>query len=292
MRAKYTWLAVSLVASAAVSVIEARIIWFLHGELASVRLRYSQLESQEAQAMRRNNAMNRDIRQAGAELSELAELGRGVGLQNPEIASWLARAKRLKEAFEKNADQRIPEMGLLKDSDWALLSRSASLDTEDGMRRAMADVRSAGKRAFAGMIGKALASYSKDNDGKPPPNISALTQYLSDPAYSDALQRYQVGTDGDNSSGVKVKITEAGAVDTDFDTRLEVFDNGGLAEFAAPMAWIPGFNERQNRAYQAYFRENSQLTQPTTATLLRYFDPPLDPDTATKVLQRMEELKH
>jgi hypothetical protein len=285
------WLFGAFMVTGAASLFEGRVIWHKNRELGAARLRFAQLDQEMAEAGRRYNALTHDLQLAEKQLDELQSLGRrGGDGSNSEIASWLGRLKRLQRAFDQRSDQRIPEMRLLTDADWALLSQSVSLDSDEDMRRALAAVRTAAKTKFAGILSHALYGYEQAMNGQLPPSMTALTPYLSDPTSVDLLQRYQMITPIESSAhGTGKAIIETAAVDTDYDTRVQIQANSGWWVTTAPMAWIPDFQERQQQARLAYVRDNPEVPMPALANLLPYFNPPLDPATTAKVLQKLGE---
>jgi hypothetical protein len=54
---------------------------------------------------------------------------------------------------------------------------------------------------------------------------------------------------------------------------------------AGIMAWIPGLYDRYRQATRAYAKANPQDTTRPVEKIIPYFDPPLDPDLAARVIR-------
>ena len=79
-------------------------------------------------------------------------------------------------------------------------------------------------------------------------------------------------------------LQESSTADSDFDDRISVKADGSMGVIHAPVAWIPDFTARAQRAFLAFTEANR--TQPKSTTqLVPYFNPPLDPATVDKMVK-------
>ena len=105
---------------------------------------------------------------------------------------WLARVKKIREQFESHPDQKIPEMQFLKEEQWLNVARIADVDTDNAMRCALCNVRTAAIYDFGGKLSEALRAYMAANQMQLPDTASQLAGYFQ-PPLSDAdalLSRY------------------------------------------------------------------------------------------------------
>src|ERR1019366_3851937 len=108
------------------------------------------------------------------------------------VDSWLARVKRLKQAFAEHPDQRIPELALLTDLDWLTLERQLRLDSEEDLRKARAKARDTAFGNFQMSLGQALRDYATAANGAPLSDVFQLMPYFKPPVDAAILQRYEI----------------------------------------------------------------------------------------------------
>jgi hypothetical protein len=96
-----------------------------------------------------------------------------------EVERWVRQTKRLKQAFERRPDQKIPELALMDDQDWLRTARSVQLDTEDDLDRAMAIMRNKAREDFTRDLQNALTAYVKANNGRLPADTEELEYYCA-----------------------------------------------------------------------------------------------------------------
>lgn len=107
--------------------------------------------------------------------------------------SMIAAVERLCEWFAKRPGSEIPELELLKASDWLLLVQLAGNTANDEeVRKTLAGVRSVAKRNFQEMLQEALRSFAKANNGQELTEVSQLCDYFKEPVDEAMLQRYRV----------------------------------------------------------------------------------------------------
>jgi hypothetical protein len=177
----------------------------------------------------------------------------GLEAQDPD--SVLGRISLLKQALRQWPQLSIPEMQMLTDHNWLWLIQSGQLavqdlSSENGLRRALSQLRSAAKQKFAQRLGKAVTSYAKANGGQLPTDLTQLKSTLDSqtgpldldqmrygirarpprapsphPPVDDAtLQRYRVivtGNVADLQPGQPV-IAETAPVDDTYDTLFKI----------------------------------------------------------------------
>jgi len=107
---------------------------------------------------------------------------------------WIAKEDKLRQQFEEHPDQSIPEMKYLSDEEWLDQARKADLDTHNGMRMALSNVREAAAFDFASKMSQALQSYMIAHNQQQPDSTAELSAYFHPPVDdADAiLSRYEM----------------------------------------------------------------------------------------------------
>ena len=119
-----------------------------------------------------------------------AELENDPAVQKAEV--WLAKKKKIQEQFDLHPEQKIPEMQFLTEEDWLDHARHADVDTENGMRIAMSNIRATAGGAFSSKMTQAMALYMAANQQQLPDTAAQLASYFH-PPLDDAdalLSRY------------------------------------------------------------------------------------------------------
>ena len=237
----------------------------------------------------RTAALDRDLAAAEKQLAELpAPRADDLGAaQRAELRAWLARVQELKQRFEKNPAQRVPEMALLTEADWLRCARRASFETSDDARAALAAVRAAGKQKFARLLFTAVRKFIDQGNGQPPANVQALIPFLDQPLDPAIFARYEITTSALPNKNDKWGIIERTAIDPEFDSRTTFSIGRGTAVYSSfgLDAWTPGLREQLIGAFRAYQKANGGQPPKDTAATLPYMNPPLDPALAARLLQ-------
>ena len=111
-----------------------------------------------------------------------------------KATEWLAKESKLREQFELHPEQWIPEIKFLSSEEWLDEARMADLNTANGMRCALSNVRSKAVWKFAQKISQALQSYLITHNQQLPDSTSQLSLYFHPPV-EDAekiLSRYEM----------------------------------------------------------------------------------------------------
>jgi len=164
-----------------------------------------QLQRERDEATSQLAALANELAKAKGNQIELMKLrGQAARLQNEtEVENdpafqkarlWMAKELKLREQFEQHPDQWIPEMKYLSSEEWLDQARKADLDSVNGMRCALSNVRVAAIYNFANKITQALQSYMITHDQKPPDSTSQLSAYFHPPVDDAAaiLSRYEM----------------------------------------------------------------------------------------------------
>jgi hypothetical protein len=114
-----------------------------------------------------------------------------------------------------------------------------------------------------------------------------LAPYLQNPADAEVLTRLAIFPNGPGW-----KLQEKDPIDPEYDGGYRITSDGMANVSRAPWAWLPpDFDERSLRASQAYQAAHNGLLSPGYAETLRYFDPPLEPAIAEKILKAVRDGK-
>ncbi len=136
----------------------------------------------------------------------------------------LEREQLLRQGLERMPDKNIPELQYLDATTWARVAQNARLDSDDGIREALSELRQNAKDRLTTEMGMALHKFTEDNNGQLPTDLSQLKPYFKSPVDDASLARYQIlktGSAADLQPGDRV-IKERGPVDNDYDHLVEI----------------------------------------------------------------------
>jgi RNA polymerase sigma factor (sigma-70 family) len=147
----------------------------------------------------------------------------------------LGKINLLKERLRQRPEWNIPELQYLSDRNWAFEALNADLDSEEGVREALSELRNKAKGVLAMSISSALDQYTRANNGQLPTDVPQLQPYFAwhnispvpdlDPAAIDAiLQRYQMLKTGNVSDlqSNEMVLAEKAPVDDKYDYICEI----------------------------------------------------------------------
>jgi hypothetical protein len=270
---------------------EARLSARQRDQLTALRQTAAQLASEATRLRQSRDATARELEAAERQLAALPAVARTSPDLTParraEMTAWLGRVKELRRLFEANPSQQIPEMRFLTDQDWLRAAKNARLDSDDERRRALAAVRSAAVGNFMPQLSAALRKFVKASPGDAP-TMGALAAFLDSPADTSLVDRYAVDKTG--GAAPQWRVQQKLAIDPDYDGRhyVSAYADGrgyGSGTTGAPAAWIDNFRAQSDAAYKAYLQLNKGLVPKGLADVLPYFDPPLEPALAEKLLK-------
>ncbi len=266
--------------------------WLTHAvrsqasERAALAARLRALEA-EAAALRGEQALaQRELAQAEAQLASLPLFKVRPAAGRPtEIDDWLAHVQRLHELFEQRPDQRIPEMQFLIDADWLRTAKTFPLETEEDVRKALAEIRSHAINRLASRLSPAIRKYLVDPASPRPESAQALAGYLEQPLDPLLLMRYEI-TDRPRAlrSGSNWALRLREAVDPDYDARFTINSDGWYSN-SGLLAWEPELEERYRQATRSYAKANPNASSRDVENIIPYFDPPLEPTLAARLIR-------
>lgn len=290
---------VGFLALAALGGYEASVISRQREQLHALGPISAQLRAELAQLQRENLAATADLAQAERQLAALPTkrppVANLTAQRESELRAWLGQVKQLRQFFEERPDQRIPELSLLTDRDWLRDAKTAQLDSEDGIRQALARIRDSAITAFQqAHLSPALRKFAKTAADDATPTIFALTPFFDAPIDPALLGRYELSSvKASSRDGLQWRVQPLAPVDPDYDRRQQITasrdGNYGSSSAGALYAWIPDFQERMQRA-QKNFAAAKPGTQPTGyADVLPFVSPPFPPATVERILKAERE---
>lgn len=251
----------------------------------------AELQQQRDDALRAAADAEHDLpsRQPEADTVTATDLSRSA-----QTKAWLAKVKRIKQSFADLPAQAIPELKLLTDVAWLSLARTASTDSELGLRKARSAARTLAIQRFTPLLGAALRGYTEANGGNLPTDIVQLTPYFNGPVDPDMLQRYVITGSGNIQTtkgrvlgGRTEVIGERTPVDEDFDSYHLVNANGGNASFDS---WAESRYQRVGfQAMSEFSAANNGRSAKTAADLLPYIHDPMARPVAEAMVQFEKE---
>jgi RNA polymerase sigma factor (sigma-70 family) len=161
--------------------------------------------------LNRNSAEMLKLRGEVAKLrndsQELATLKAGYS-NDPvfsEAIAWRKRVNLLKQHFDQNPGDRIPEMQSLDELHWLEAAKISELSEVVGVARAQKDdarydalgsavgaIKEVAKETFANKMVNALRKFIEANAGELPTQVTQLKPYFIGPVGDDVLERYEM----------------------------------------------------------------------------------------------------
>jgi RNA polymerase sigma factor (sigma-70 family) len=145
------------------------------------------------------------------------------------VLALTARAAELNQYLERMADKNIPEIKLLRESDWLEVAREVNFQSEAEIRESLSKLRSVAKSRFGKLATHALDEYLRANNGQLPTDPSQLKPYFEVPVDDAVLQRYRMlhsGNVNDLPKDTIYVISEKAPVDRDYDSHFYVGPHG------------------------------------------------------------------
>jgi hypothetical protein len=273
-------------------------------ELRSLQQRAAEQDRQLSESRRQHETTARQLHEAEEQLAAIPEtplfhVGATAELR-ADISVWLGRVKQLHALFEERPDRRIPEMRLLPDTGWLRTARRFQLDSDDNIRRAMADIRAEAVGNFSRQLVSAARAYANANKDRTPADVSELAPFFDPPADPDMLARYEIakreapppvpGRPGIVRAGPGPWVVQnAIATDPDYETRIAVGSNGSVSSGTGPFSWEPNFRERYIAAAKIYAQAHEGTSPTNPVDVLPYFNPPLDAAVAERVIKATKQ---
>ncbi len=237
-----------------------------------------------------------------AEVGALRQAAREQSPIDPVARDWTTRIASLKQKLDQMPEKRIPEMVLLTEKDWAGSARDANVDTDEGVRQALSDLRSVAKSHFqwalkdafkkyaeavnGGELPEGMAQYAKAlnaNSSLLPTDLAQLKPYFDQPIDDAVWQRYEYKPPAkfqDNLSGIMV--TEiAPPADLEYDTHHEFGLNvGGTGK-------VNFAQDQVNAAAKAFAQANNGQVPADPSQIAPYLKSPLDAALVQKYFSKL-----
>lgn len=144
-----------------------------------------------------------------------------------QIRVWLAKLDRLKEVLEQRPALATPDLKMLPDETWITTASNADLDSDEGIRKALGELRSRADNIMANKISGALQAYLKANEGRLPEQPGQLLPFFDPPVDPASLARYEMlhagrlsdVPQGDRGSGI---MATASFADVEYDAIMRI----------------------------------------------------------------------
>jgi len=245
---------------------------------------------------------NAELLRLRAEVGALRQAAREQGPIDSVARDWAARIASLKQKLEQMPDKRIPEMAFLTEYDWAAAARDANLDSDDGVRQALRNLRDAAKNNFLEAVRDAVRKYADAINGKDlprnsaefasavnantslwPPDLAHLKPYLDVPVDDTLFQRYQFSQPvklHDNLSDIFLKEI-APPADPEYDTLHEI----GLTSGSSRSVNL--VQDEVRAAAKSYAQSNNGQAPTDPSQIVPYLKSALDPALVQKYLSKL-----
>jgi hypothetical protein len=266
--------------------------WHTLGQLRERRVslvaRQSEMDAELKALRRERSAAAAELAQAEQQLAALpASRAEALGVRPEhleEIERWLVQVRRLRETFIARPEWRIPEMQFLKAEDWLRVAKTYAMETDDQLRAASAEIRSAATGRFAERLSAALRKYIAANQNKRPASVEVLGAYFDEPVDPAIIERYTLVDRPSTAPGMVLwAVANKTPIDSDYDARYQLFGSGGMTIQSGPLAWNPELLERYRAAAGRFRQASPNQAARNLEALLPYFDPPLEPKWAERL---------
>lgn len=262
-------------------------------QLQNVQSERDEAARQLAAMRDENDRLNRspaELQRLRGEVASLRQSAQERSTLESAARTWEERIALLRQRFDQMPDKRIPEMAFLKDKDWAAATRNANMETADGVREAMKDLRSAAKENFLNAMRAAFRKYAaaanggslpdstaefarliNENSALMPTELAQLRPFFDVPVDDAMLQRYVYlpSKQHDNLSDILVKET-APPVDPEYDSHHEIgLNSGGVGN-------VNEIRDAVSAAIQSYAQANNGSLPGGPADITPYLKEPLD----------------
>gem|GEM_PF-3004423 len=241
-------LAMELSRPAAVPAPRANVSELPHNEQSQLTLQLESLQTEKREALTKIVSLEAETKQLKEQLAEHVRSGSNpsgkaapIAVQSsaqkadseselPFTKAVLAlalKAGRLNAQLQRQTELDIPELQYLDEGDWLHFAKEADLDSDIGVRKALAEIRKQAKDRFATIAMQAFGDFMKASGGQPPLSLDQLRSHFPDSVDSSLLNRYQlvpapVGT----QLGSPVILSEKSPVDLEYDTEFKIGPTG------------------------------------------------------------------
>jgi RNA polymerase sigma factor (sigma-70 family) len=212
---------------------------------------------------------------------EVSALRNGANDPDYKAFKGLAnRVKSLRQLVDQRPDKQIPELQFLTDKVWADVAWNADLDTEDGIRVALSNLRGEAENIFLNeMLHNALKKYLAANNDILPASLLDLKPFFNVPVTDAMLSRYELLQSGKPDPRADlVKLNSY--TDEDYDSFHTITLNGASGG---------GFNRNQdaiNDAAREFARLNNYQSPTNPAQIAPFLSRTIDPVTIQKYLNQ------
>jgi hypothetical protein len=148
------------------------------------------------------------------------------------VLDLAVKAGRLNAQIQQHPEWDIPELQYVDEGEWIHFAKEADLDTEEGVSKALAELRKTAKARFADLAREALSNYAKANGGQPPSSLGQLISYLPESVPTALLERYQLipanspQRPASADIGGPMILREKATVDPKYDTTFDIGPTG------------------------------------------------------------------
>ena len=241
-------LAMELSRPTAVPAPRANVSELPQSEQTQLTLQLDSLQTEKREALTKIVSLEAETKQLKAQLAEHVKSGSN-GAQKASVVASLAtsqmadseselpftkavlalalKAGRLNAQLQRQTELDIPELQYLDEGDWLHFAKEADLDSDIGVRKALAEIRKQAKDRFATIAMQAFGDFMKASGGQPPLSLDQLRSHFPESVDSSLLNRYQlvpapVGT----QLGSPVILSEKSPVDLEYDTEFKIGPTG------------------------------------------------------------------
>lgn len=126
-----------------------------------------------------------------------------------QMKTWLANLERMKAALKVRPEFAIPELSLVDEATWFDIAAQMPLDTDEGLRRALVQLRQRGENQLGIKIMAALGVFMKSGATVLPTTPAGLLPFFDPPIAPELLDRYEMLQTGPLSALAKKEASSA-----------------------------------------------------------------------------------
>lgn len=276
---------VAVVLLTGASLIEAGVIIGQESGLRSLRLHSGEVSDRLLQLANEWGTGNRRLasldRQIDAALTDSSQSDDALETQ---IETLLARVTRLRQLQAERPGKDDPQLRLLTEKDWFDVASRASVDSEDGIRGALSQLRSHAQNKMQFRLQAAMSAYLSANAGTLPDDPAQLAPYCDPPTDADILDQYKMLKTGQLDISPTGRDPSAYVIAMKAPVDVEYDGYGVYGPFGGRMNSAISFDVEQAQTSFASANDGQKAT--SADQLLAYLPWPADPSSVAKELGR------
>lgn len=203
-----------------------------------------------------------------------------------QARNWMKQLERLRQLIDQRPELRLPEKAALPDPAW-LAAAGQKLETDEDVRRVVAQLRGRAENQIVTWIHFALTKYLQATAGVLPDRVDQLVPYFDPPIDPQLLERFEVLRAGKVSDLRAADRNTIIAVKEPIDVE---YDNPWVIGLDSSRT-VNAMNQTISEAQTAFAAANGGRRATLAGELAPFLKWPIDPTALQKHLTRTAALR-